>query len=250
MSLVSDIITDAYRRGNLVAVGAAPTAAEQTEALRYLNRIVKSVLGNEVGDQLFSVPIGTSEIIRPANYPQWGQDPGGDWVVPKNARVNANLTEALTIYLHPAPADGTRFAVSDGAGTLGTYNLTVMGNGKSIEDANSVVLSTSGLDREWIYRADLGNWQRVSPLISSDTFPFPEEFDDYFISLLMLTINPSHGSQIDAQSQQLMMRSKSQLRARYRQPTAVRQPEALRRISPVDGYVAMPQFGDSPDSIG
>jgi hypothetical protein len=49
LTLVSEIITDAFRQSNLVAVGTTPTTEETTEALRYLNRIVKSVFGNEAG---------------------------------------------------------------------------------------------------------------------------------------------------------------------------------------------------------
>lgn len=246
MTLVSDIITDAFRQSNLIALGTTPTTAENTEALRYVNRIVKSVLGNEVGDPLTSFPLGKSQIVRPSNFPSWNQNPGSDWVVPRNIRLNVNLTAALTVYLNPMPNDGCRFAVSDAVNTLGTYPLTVMGNGRFIEGAATLVLNTPGTETEWVFRADTGNWQKVTPLLLADTFPFPEEFDDFFIVLLALKINPSNGLQLDPQSQQTMMRARTQLRARYRQYSPSRAHASLRELGGGSLGPSQPSFGDAP----
>ena len=62
MATVYQIIVDAYRQSNLNAVGIAPTQLQEDEGLRYLNRIVKSVFGNEAGDRLVAFPIGREGI--------------------------------------------------------------------------------------------------------------------------------------------------------------------------------------------
>src|SRR3546814_13330053 len=93
MTLVSQIITDSFRKSNLIAIGTTPTAAQQTEALRYLNRMVKSVFGDEVGEPLTALPIGSLNIDRPSGYPWWDTVPAGDWFVPTNTRTVFNSSE-------------------------------------------------------------------------------------------------------------------------------------------------------------
>lgn len=217
MTLTSQIITDAYRQSNVLAIGTLPTADQQAEALRYLNRIVKSVFGNEAGDPLEVFPVGRKNIQRPSGYPWWNTVPDDDWFVPKNTRIMLNLEEPVSLYLHPQPDDGSRFAVIDTGENLSTYNTQVYGNGRLIEGAFNITLSTDGEDKEWFYRADLGNWLLYAPLIDSTPFPFPEEFDDYFITLLAIRLNPQYGVQLDPQSKMIFDRSLRQLRARYTQ---------------------------------
>ncbi|QDP50601.1 MAG: hypothetical protein Tp1125DCM00d2C21254131_42 [Prokaryotic dsDNA virus sp.] len=217
MTTVSQIITDAYRQGNLIARGTSPTTAEQTEGLRYLSRIVKSVFGNEAGEDLNPFPIGRKDINRPQGYPWYNDVPDNDWYVPKNLRLMLNLEDSVTLYLHPVPDDGSRFAVKDVAGNLSTYNVTVYGNGRNIDGASSVVLNTDGEAGEWFYREDTGNWQKYAPMAVDDEFPFPEEFDDFFITMLAIRLNPSYGVALDGQSNATLARSKRQLVARYRQ---------------------------------
>lgn len=231
MTTVTQIITDAYRQSNLLALGASPTSNQETEALRFLNRLVKSVFGNEVGEPLTAFPVGRSNISRPSDYPGYETTPGGDWFVPKNARLIFNLAESVSLYLHPAPNDGSRFAVTDPSGNLATYPVTVYGNGQAIEDATSVTLDTNGLDREWFYRSDLANWVRSIPLEADDTFPFPEEFDDFFITMLAIRLNPAYGTVLDSQSAAVLDRSEKQLRARYAQEIPVGSELGLIRLS-------------------
>lgn len=231
MTLVSQIITDAFRQGNLLAVGASPTSNQSVEALRYLNRLVKSVFGHELGEALVAVPVGRQNLVRPAGYPGYNTTPGGDWFVPKNSRLVFNLTEAVSIYLHPAPNDGSRFGVVDSSGNLSTYPATIYGNGQTIEDTASLVLNTDDLAREWFYRADLADWMRLSPLEEDDTFPFPEEFDDFFITMLAVRLNPAYGITIDNQSTATLARSERQLKARYAQHRPIASETGLIRLS-------------------
>jgi hypothetical protein len=234
MTLVSQIITDAFRVSNTIPLNADPTAPQQVEALRFLNRQVKSVLGNEIGDALTAFPIGRHGITRPAGYPWWNTVPDNDWFVPENTRTILNIdTSGINLYLHPDPDDGARFAAIDTSGTLATYPVTVYGNGRTIETAASITLNTNGLDSEWFYRGDLGNWQKYSPIILTDTFPFPEEFDDYFITLLAIRLNPSYGTTLDDQTSMIFKRSQSQIRARYSQNVQARSELGLTRPAKV-----------------
>lgn len=242
MTTVSQIIIDAYRKGNLVALGASPTDAQNTEALRYLNRIVKSAFGNEAGEKLTSLAIGSENYQRPAGYPWYTNTPDDSyWFVPANVRVMFNLGETVTLYLDPNPDDGARFAAIDVSGTLSTYPAVVVGNGRTIESGTSITLNTNNIDTEWFYRADTGNWVKYAALTLTDTFPFPEEFDDYFIIELALRLNPSYGTSIDDQSTSIHNRSKVQLRARYRQITEM-QAEL--------GLVRMPKMAVDRDNYG
>lgn len=243
MTSVTQIITDAFRQSNLLAISASPTVPEQAEALRYLNRIVKSVFGHEAGDPLTAFPVGKNHISRPSGYPWWNTVPDNDWFVPKNTRVMLNLDQSIDLYLHPAPDDGSRFAAIDVSETLSTYPVTVYGNGNLIENDFTVVLSTDGFDAEWFYRGDIGNWMKYAPLVLLDTFPFPEEFDDFFITMLAMRLNPSYGTQLDPQSQAVFTRARSQLAARYAQHIDVRSELGL--IRPAKVAADRDQWGNS-----
>lgn len=231
MTLVSEIITDAYRQSNLLPINTSPTTAQQTEALRYLNRIVSSVFGNEAGENFTSFPIGRHNINRPQGYPWYNNEPDGDWFVPKNTRVVLNLESALNLYLHPDPDDGSRFALMDMSNNLSTYNVRVYGNGRLIEGATYIDITVNGTDSEWFYRADTGNWQKYSPLLTSDTFPFPIAFDDFFITMLAMRLNPSYGTALSDESKEVLGRARSQLRSRYDQHIPMPSEYGLLRMS-------------------
>lgn len=231
MTTVSQIITDAYRISNLLAIGTQPTADQQEESLRYLNRIVLSVFGNEAGDPLEAFPIGRKGITRPSGYPWWNDVPDNDWFVPKNYRLMCNLDNPVTVALHPDPDDGSRFAVIDVQNNFSTNPLTVLGNGRLIESQFELELNTDGFDKQWFYRADLGNWQVYSPLALEDEFPFGIEFDVFFIVLLAIHINPAYGQTIDGQTDLAYKRAGKQFRARYRQTIQMRSENGLTRMS-------------------
>jgi hypothetical protein len=216
-TLVSDIITDAYRESNLIAISATPTTAEVTEGLRLLNRIFYEVFGDEMGEPLETIPLGRNNINRPSGFPYYEDVPYPDWFVPDNTRLALNLSSATTVYLSPIPHDGARFAVQDISGNLATNNLIVNGNGRKIAGATSATLSTNGLVREYFYRADLGEWKQVSDLISSDAWPFPPRFDTMFIVALAMRLNPRHAVDADGQSVEAYRRGLKTFRAQYKQ---------------------------------
>jgi len=220
MTTISQIITDAYRESNLIAVGASPTTAEQTEALRLLNRVVSSLFGNEMGDPLSVLPLGKGNIQTP-NSVNLYMDDLLDYYVPANTRLQCNLEEETTVNLSPNPRDGERFSVVDASNNLATHNLLVYGNGRLIEDATNIVLDTNGLTRDWFYRDDLGEWVRLSDLTVDNNSPFPTEFDDLLVTRLALRLSPRQGAEFDPGSQVEMTRLEKKFRARYKQSTTV-----------------------------
>lgn len=230
MTLVSEIITDAYRQSNLVPIGVSPTVPQQDEGLRYLQRLVLSARGNEVGEPLQPFAIGRQNIERPAGWPWYDGVPPADWFVPENTKLMCNLEAPATVYLSPQPDDGARLSVLDIAQNFDTNSLTIDANGRRIEGVTSLILTTPGENKEWFYREDLGEWVVVTPITLLDVFPFPSDFDMYFISMLAMNLNPAYGVTMDDQTSTMMRRSKRQLTARYAQHVQTMSELALRRL--------------------
>jgi len=226
LTTISTLIRDAFRESNLIAISADPTEAEQAEGLRLLNRVVLSLLGNEAGDPLNTFPLGSNNVSRPSGFPD---QPQNDWFVPVNVRLVLNLTDDQTVYLHPQPNDGARFAVVDKSDNLSTNSLTVMGNGYTIEDEPSLVFNTNGTAREYFFRADTGNWTAVSPLTAESESPFPEQFDDLLIISLAMRLNPRHGVAADAQSVETLRSLLRKFKAQYGQTVETPLEEGLLR---------------------
>jgi hypothetical protein len=205
MTLVSSIIQKAFRATNLIPVGQSPTTNQISEALDLFNNIVLSSIGNEVGDGLRDINIGgTCDESRQVQHH-----------IPDGARLVLNLTAGQTLKLDPHPYEGQRLAIVDVGGNLGTYNLILSGNGRNIEGATTVTLSTNGDSRHWLYRADTGNWVKVTTLLSSDTVPLPQEFDDYFITMLAMRLNPQFAQTTTPETSEILKRARTQLRDRY-----------------------------------
>lgn len=232
MTLVSSILLQAYRESNLVALGTSTLNANQeAEALGRLQAIIPSVLGWEAGENLKQWNVGT------AGY----QDPPDSlrqeiWKYPPiNATLVLNLTSAETIYFPEKPSDGARIAVQDLGNNLATYNVVLNGNGRLIEGTRTQTLNISGSNRTWMYRADLGDWKRVSTVAASDEMPFPIEFDDMFIIMLALRLNPRYGRKMDEQTALILRRSQQMFKARYCQAEDIEfSPDFVR--NPIMGY--------------
>lgn len=204
-TIASSIITDAYRESNLIPMGTTPTVNQQNEALGRLNTLLFSTLGNEVSDALTDLNIGGAN----------DQTPYLNDYIPDNTRLLLNLTAPLIIKLDPYPFPGQRMAFIDVAGNLATYNVTINGNGRQIEGVTSLVLNTNGDAREYMYRADTGQWVKYVALAITDLLPFPQRFDDYFITMLAVRLNPRYGQTLSAESTEALKRARSQIRSYY-----------------------------------
>jgi hypothetical protein len=214
VTLISSIIGDAYREANILPLGKAPTANQVTEALRLFNGNIRSIYGGDAGESLIDWPLGTF------GTESGFQLPYTDYAIVRptiNQRLIATNTVAKTVYLTPYPQDGSRMGIADPFGRLAAFPVTLDANGRTIEAAATLVLNTNGLSREWFYRADLGQWVRISSLLSTDPNPFPEDFDNFFIIGLALRLNPRYGREMDDQSALVFKSERRQFLARYLQ---------------------------------
>lgn len=206
MATALEVITAAHRESNLLGINASVSTAQQAEGLARLNSLIPATVGNEIGTELRDLAIG-------GTYDQ--SEIASDWV-PENARMVLNLSGARTFRLHPNPYEGQRLAVVDALANLATNNLTLDGNGRRIEGGTSLTLSTDGQVREWLYRGDIGEWRPMLGLVLTDELPFPVEFDDYFIMLLALRLNPRYGQEMAQATATWMQAQATRLEARYR----------------------------------
>lgn len=211
MALVSTIVEQAFREGNIVGENSFPTPRQANEAVTLLNGLVSAAVGYEVGDGLADLTLGG----------EWDQSWSMNGYVPENARLVLASGGATTVQLHPSPYDGQRFAIADAGRNLATANLTLDGNGRLVEGTATKVLTTNGLVAGWLYRADLGDWKRIEPLEAGDAFPFPAEFDDYFSILLAMRLASRFGGTLPATSAAWLERMSAQIQARYRKPRPV-----------------------------
>lgn len=206
MTLASTIITDAYRESNLIPLGGTPSTNQVNEGVSRLNNILESSIGNEIGNELHDINVGGP----------YDDNAAYDFWVPNNSRLVLNLSAALTLYLDPDPYDGQRLAIVDALGTLPTYNLTINGNGRQIEGASSVIINDDYIAKEWMYRGDTANWIVVTPIVAADEMPFPSAFDDYFIMMLALRLDPMHGQGFSPEQVDILKRARRNIRSRYR----------------------------------
>lgn len=214
MTIASTIIVAALRESNLIGVNSTPTTAQSTEALARLNTIVSSTFGFEVGEPLQDWPIGIVG-VDPCRLPYWT---ALRWRRPcSNVRLVVHHDEAETAILPACPDDGARLSLIDVGQNLATYPLTLDPDGRRIEGSTSLVLNTNGESRSWLYRADQGNWIRIDSLTADSELPTPAEFDDAFITMLAMRLNPRYGRTIAQETVAAMERAVSQLRARYSQ---------------------------------
>jgi hypothetical protein len=135
--------------------------------------------------------------------------------VPADTRIICNLDAAVSLRLHPKPYNGQRISVVDAGSNFATYNLTLDGNGRNIEGAATLVLSTDDTSSQWMYRADTGNWVKIETLETTDEMPFPSEFDEYFSTMLAMRLVPSYGQTLSTESREMLKRYRGLLQSRY-----------------------------------
>lgn len=237
MTTNRDIINDAYREAGITGLGETPDADMLAEALRRLNTLYKSLFGNELGDPLTSVNYGQQGLTNNFAKNEDRSSEINSTFVPSNSRIVLNIGAATTLFLPPNPRDGARFGVIDNAGNLATYNLTVDANGRKIESVNPIVLNTNSVNREWFYRADLGNWTRVIDIVVDDPAPLPIEFDDLLTTLLAIRVNPRHGATTADEMVQVMKRIGKLFKARYRQVSKQSSEPGLYRLTSNPWYL-------------
>lgn len=213
MTLISSLIADAYRESNMLSLGTVPNANQTTEALRLYNALLSAIFGGQAGERLEDWPLGNLHRDDPDNN-----------LIPfttdqiQHPRINRRLIAtniaAITIYL-ACPQDGARMGIVDPFNNLAAAPVTIDGSGRPIEAAPTLLLNVNGTSREWLFRADLGSWVKLSAVAAADDNPFPAAFDMMFTCLLALRLNPRYGRTLDPQSVEMLKQNKREFVARY-----------------------------------
>jgi hypothetical protein len=215
VTLISSIIGDAFREGNILPLGKAPTDNQATEALRLYQQNIRSVYGDDAGEGLADWPLGTFNADEPgftdSRTPYSIQRPA------INSRLLVTNTAALTVYLTPCPQDGARMGIADPFGRLAAVPVTLDANGRTIEGVAVKALNVNGTFQEWFYRADKGDWVKITALAAVDDNPFPDDFDIFFICGLAMRLNPRYGREMDPQTAAVFKSVRAQFIARYLQ---------------------------------
>jgi len=206
VTTIRELVSEAFRENNLTLVGDVPDGAEYNEAEKRLLRIISSTFGIAFGEPLETVIHNRDE-----------QEP----LLP-NVRLLVTSDTFNTVTLAKTPYDGQRFAVVDPEGLLAASPLVVTTEAGTVEGVTSITLDTAGLIREWFYRADTGNWVRVTGLTAESESPFPPEFDDLLTQWLAIRIATRYGVQTSAESSQVYRDILKMFKARYRQNRPIR----------------------------
>lgn len=215
MTLVGSIIEDAFRESNIVGETNDPTPVQAREALRLLNQLFATIYGDEAGEMLQDWPLGNFGRESPLYNLGWTDEQINRPII--NSRMLVLNEQAKTIYLTLQPQDGSRMGIADPFARLASVPVTIDANGRTIEGSATLLLDTNGLYQEWFYRADLGNWMRLTNVTSGDEMPFPADFDLFFILLLAMRINPRYGRTMDPQSERIFKSERRKFVARYLQ---------------------------------
>ena len=116
MTLISSIITDAFREGNVLPLGKAPNDNQTTEALRLLNALFSSIYGTDAGEGLVDWPLGNF-----GRESQADDLPYTERTIDRpeiNRRLLVLNEVAKTVYLTLRPQDGARMGLCEAAERL------------------------------------------------------------------------------------------------------------------------------------
>ena len=240
-----NIVSDAYREANIVALGSSPTANQQTEALERLNRYILGVYSFELveplADWMAPQPQRTAPVA--ANYPQAPYPLNTDSSIlpfpmsteldpyvypypPKNSRVVWG-GNTMTVFFPEQPENGSRMQLvqGSGAGDNGQNGniLTIDGNGRYVSAAgntqNTYVFNATVpiATISWIYIAELGVWQAINDLALTDSLPFPSTFNDLWITALMIRLGPRYNKPASEETQLIFKQMLLKIKQAYRQ---------------------------------
>lgn len=217
MTTVQEIITDAYREANLIAVGDSPTQAEINETLPRYNNMVLSWFGNELGDQFQDWVIPDPKNINKRFTYVDSDDFNSssfDLEPPPNARILVTSTGGGTQIKFPKkPSDGARMQIIDIGSTA---DITINGNGRLVDGLSSSTLAAPLVEPvEWFYRADRANWTRITSLLTTDETLLPTEFNDLQITSLAVRLMSRYGNEPRSGTVETLRSGMSKLKARY-----------------------------------
>lgn len=201
MTAISTLISAAFRENNLIAVGTSPTAAEQTEALDVVNRLVQQMMSLE----------------KSANFLDYVADNtlSGTIQLYKHTRIVRNGANSVTLNFPNPVDDGARMQIIQGPTNTGV--LTLAGNGYTI-DGSATFATTNAVNvtpHIWFFRGDLGDWMTVAPQLVGDDFIFPPEFDDLFVTMISTRLAPRYNKAVTQQTMDVIQAGIDAFSARF-----------------------------------
>lgn len=233
MTKISQLIVDAYQVNNLIGLTETPSSAEQAKAFRIFERIWRGALNQEIGEKLNTSNIGSLGVVKPtfSYLNNATSEVVSPYFLPVNRRFTLNLDAPVVSYLPIDPEDGARFAVVDVSGNLATNTFTIKGNGRTIETLPQLVLNTDKYSGEWFYRADLGNWMRITDLTVNDDFPLPKEYEEYFVMMINIRLLVGENVNPAVEIAPIMADLRKRIKSHYRQTVTVGPEQALIRTT-------------------
>lgn len=199
MATVGELVRRAYRQENLIALRQNPSAGQMEEGIERFNSIWRLLIGNKFGEKLLLWPVPPNPSVNEARewplLPRNEKLPNDVYPYPQqNSMLVTNLGGPQTVYLKQNPNDGARMGLHNIGASYATNPLTINANGMLIEGQSQLVLNTATTTPLlWFFRADLGDWKRVTTLVEASESPLPEEFDAFFRCALAIDLCPSYG---------------------------------------------------------
>lgn len=212
MATAAETIRLALRKLRVIGRGANPNSAQQTDALTELNAMLNALVG-------FGSSVAWKDIYVDADYEIVPDYPAQRLICRHSAALIITTPRGTPSRVIP---DGFRFAVVDATNNAATYNITVdynATNGWLLEGAaTDLTLSTNNISRAWMFRSELGDFKRVTDLATSDSLPFPTEFDLPIALMLAHRLGGEYGQELSQADFFYMRGAKAKLRNRYCQP--------------------------------
>lgn len=221
-----DLVTRALVAIRVLGAGRAPKAQDAADGLKTLEELLLHLDGYGAAYPLVEIVLtGAITIGR--------DDP--------SVRVLARTSGGgFTLTLPRNPRDGARLAIVDVDGAFDTNGLTIDPQGilfgASLDASTgaptggartTVSLTTEGLRKAYMYRADLSAWVEITGMTLAGAFPYPAEFVRSFRYMLAVELAGDYG--VDAPDGVLTnaQHGYSRLSARYVQPLPARIDSAL-----------------------
>lgn len=229
MATLRATITLALRRLGVLGPGQRPDAQQEEDAVAAANRLLRGLVG-----------LGLSHPVRHLETDQSVQL-SADWP----AQRLLCMVGGITIQLPPRAADGARIIILDVNGLAAASPITVTTDGPKIEGAASPLsLNTAGVDRALMFRADLGDWRRVSDLTIDDILPFPDDLEEAWTITLMNACESLFDAEMRPSDARMIAPAMKRFRARYMKPWPLRPDSALGAVGGPRNYAVIAQTGD------
>lgn len=205
MATARETIKKALRKLRVIGQGESPDSATLTDCLDYLNKLLAEIVGFGGSHPVLTKTISTSYEVSP-------REPA----IRLLCRHDGALTVTLPSVDNMEIYDGMRLGVVDVSNNAATANITIARNQWLLEGATSdLTLSTNGINRLWMFRADLGDWKRATDLAVDDSLPFPTDLDTAMALILANEIGGEFGQQLRPSDLALAKAARLKLGAKY-----------------------------------